>query len=60
MRRIASIVALFLLLFAATPILACMMGSTMNREESTPCRTVHGKCGEMTKTGCSRTEVRAN
>jgi len=60
MRRLASIVAIFLLLTAAAPVLACMTGAAMNHEESACCRAMHGQCGEMAKTGCCRTEVRTD
>ncbi len=58
MRRFASIVALLLLLTSAAPVLACMTGSTMSREQKACCRAMNGNCGAMAKTGCCRTEVR--
>jgi len=60
MRRVAGIVALLLLLSGAAPVLACMTTSAMNHEESACCRAMHGKCGDMTKMGCCRTEVRSD
>jgi hypothetical protein len=60
MKRIASIVALLLLLSAAAPVMACMTGSAMSHEESACCRAMHGNCGEMAKKGCCRTEVRTD
>jgi hypothetical protein len=60
MRRLASIVALLLLLSAAAPVLACMTDSTMSHEENACCRAMHGNCGEMAKTGCCRTELRTD
>jgi hypothetical protein len=60
MRRLASIVALLFLFYTAAPVLACMTGSAMSNEESACCRAMHGKCGEMAKTGCCRTEVRTD
>jgi hypothetical protein len=60
MKRLASIVALLLLLSAAAPVLACMTGGAMSHEESACCRAMHGNCGEMAKTGCCRTEVRTD
>jgi hypothetical protein len=60
MRRLASIFALLVLLSTAAPVLACMTGSTMSREENACCRAMHGNCGEMAKTGCCRTEVRTD
>ncbi len=58
MRRLASVVALFLLLSAAAPVLACMTGAAMSHEENACCRAMHGQCGEMAKMGCCRMEVR--
>jgi hypothetical protein len=58
MRRLGSVVALFLLLSAAAPILACMTGAAMSQEESACCRAMHGQCGEMAKMGCCRIEAR--
>jgi hypothetical protein len=60
MRRLASIVAVFLLLTAVAPVLACVTGGAMSREESACCRSMHGRCGEMEKMGCCRTEVRTD
>jgi hypothetical protein len=60
MRRLASIVALFLLLTAVAPVLACVTGGAMTREESACCRSMHGRCGEMATTGCCRTEIRTD
>jgi hypothetical protein len=60
MKRLASIVALLLLLTAAAPVLACMTDGAMSHEESACCRAMHGNCGEMAKTGCCRTEVRTD
>ena len=58
MRRFASYVALLLLLSAAAPVLACVTGVAMTREESACCKSMHGQCGDMVKMGCCRTEVR--
>jgi len=60
MRRIASFIAIFILLSSAAPLLACMTGSAMNQEESACCRSMHGNCADMTKMGCCRTEVRTD
>jgi hypothetical protein len=60
MKRLASIVAILLLISAAAPVLACMTDGAMNHEESACCRAMHGNCGEMAKTGCCRTEVRTD
>jgi hypothetical protein len=58
MHRLSSIVALFLLLATATPVLACMTDSTMSIAETTCCHAMHGKCGKMEKMKCCRTEFR--
>jgi hypothetical protein len=60
MRRLASFVAIVMLLTAVAPVLACMTGSAMSREESACCRTMHGQCGDMETMGCCRTEVRTD
>ena len=60
MRRIASFVAILVLLSAAAPLLACMTDSAMSQEESACCRSMHGNCGDMTTMGCCRTEVRTD
>ena len=59
-RRLASFVAIFILLTAAAPLLACMTGKTMNQEESACCRSMHGNCGDMAKMGCCKTEVKTD
>jgi hypothetical protein len=60
MRRITSFIAIFLLLAAAAPLLACMTGSVMSQEESACCRSMHGNCEDMVKMDCCRTEVRSD
>jgi hypothetical protein len=60
MRRLASIVAILLLLAAAAPVMACVTSVAMSREESACCRAMHGQCGQMEKMGCCRTEVRTD
>lgn len=60
MRRLASIVALLLLLTTAAPMMACVMGTAMSYEENACCRAMRGNCDEMAKTGCCRTEVRTD
>ena len=60
MRRLASFVAILLLLLTAAPVLACVTDSSMTLEERSCCRSMHGDCGEMAKTGCCRTEFRAD
>ncbi len=59
-RRLASFVAIFILLSTAAPLLACMTGRTMNHEESACCRSMHGNCGDMAKMGCCKTEVKTD
>jgi len=60
MRRLASILAILVLLLTAAPLLACVTDSAMNQEESACCRAMHGKCDGMAKMGCCRTEVRSD
>ena len=60
MRRFASIVAILLLLTAAAPVMACLTNVVMSHEESACCRAMHGRCGDMEKMGCCRTEVRTD
>jgi hypothetical protein len=60
MRRLASIVAILLLLAAAAPVMACVTGMVMSHEETACCRAMHGQCGQMKKMGCCRTEVRTD
>ena len=60
MRRLASFVAILILLLTAAPLLACMTGKTMNQEESACCRAMHGNCGDMVKMGCCKTEIKAD
>jgi hypothetical protein len=56
-RRLASLVAILLVVSTAAPLLACMTESAMTREESACCRQMQGNCGDMAKMGCSRTEA---
>jgi hypothetical protein len=56
-RRLASLVAILLVLSTAAPLLACMTESAMTREESACCRQMQGNCGDMAKMGCCRTEA---
>src|ERR1700738_1034886 len=60
MRRIASIVAILLLLTTAAPVMACVTNMVMSHEESACCRAMHGQCGHMEKMSCCRTEVRTD
>jgi hypothetical protein len=60
MRRLAGILAIFILLLTAAPLLACMTDSVMSQKESACCRAMHGKCDGMEKMGCCRTEVRTD
>jgi len=57
MRRLASILAIFILLLTAAPLLACMTDSAMSQEESACCRAMHGRCDGMETMGCCRTQV---
>ena len=59
-RRLASLVAILLLLITAAPVLACATESGMTHEERACCRSMHGNCGEMAKTGCCKMEVWAD
>jgi hypothetical protein len=59
-RRLATFVALILLLSGSAPILACMTGESMSASESACCRSMHGDCGDMAKTGCCRVEARSD
>ncbi len=52
MRRLATFVALLLLLSAAAPMLACVTDYAMTPQESACCRAMHGDCGNMAKMGC--------
>lgn len=58
MRRLASLVAIFLLLSTVSPALACVTNRAMSHEESACCRIMHSKCGQMVKQGCCRMELR--
>jgi hypothetical protein len=60
MRRLASILAIFILLLTAAPLLACMTDSAMSQEESACCRAMHNKCDGMEKMGCCQTELRTD
>src|ERR1700759_1520015 len=60
MRRLAGIVAAFLLLTAITPVLACVIGGPMSNKESACCRSLKGNCEKMEKMGCCRTGLRTD
>jgi hypothetical protein len=60
MRRFASLVALLLLFSAAAPMLACVTGRAMTREENACCRAMHGECGNMAQMGCCRKEIKTD
>ena len=60
MRRLASIVAILLLVTAAAPVMACLTNVVMSPKESACCRAMHGQCGHMEKMACCRTEVRTD
>ena len=59
-RRLVSFVAILLLFITAAPVLACVTDASMTHEERACCRSMHGDCGEMAKTGCCRTEFHAD
>ncbi len=58
MRRLSSIVAVFIMLVMMMPVLACASSPKMTRMEQDCCQQMHGKCGEMEKQGCCQMEVR--
>lgn len=58
MRRLAGIVVLLVLLGASGPVMACVTGQTMSREESACCKAMNRQCGEMARMGCCRMVVR--
>jgi len=60
MRRLASFIAIFVILSTAAPLMACMSASAMNPEENACCRAMHGNCGDMVKMGCCRTQVQTD
>ena len=51
MRRLASFVAILLMLTAAAPVMACLTNVVMSHEESACCRAMHGQCGHMAEDG---------
>jgi hypothetical protein len=60
MRRLASLVAIFLLFSTVSPALACVANRAMSHEESACCSTLHTKCAQMVKQGCCRMELRTS
>lgn len=60
MRRLASFLAILILLSTAVPLLACMTDAAMSQKESACCRAMHGRCDGMEKMGCCRSEVRTD
>lgn len=52
MRRLASLVAVVLLLITAVPALACITAAEMSSSESACCRAMHGHCRGMEKMRC--------
>jgi hypothetical protein len=60
MRRLAAFIAIFLLLTSVAPVLACVTGAAMSREDNACCRSMNGQCGDMQKTGCCGTIVRTD
>jgi hypothetical protein len=59
MSRLASLIAIFLLLVTVSPALACVTNRTMSRDESVCCRSMHNQCAHMEKQGCCRMELRS-
>ncbi|HEX6495614.1 MAG TPA: hypothetical protein VF018_09035 [Acidobacteriaceae bacterium] len=59
MSRLASLIAIFLLLATVSPALACVTDRTMSQEESVCCRSMHNNCAHMEKQGCCRMELRS-
>jgi hypothetical protein len=60
MRRLASVIAILLLLTTAAPVMASVTNVVMSHEESACCRAMHGQCGRMEMMGCCRNEVRTD
>lgn len=60
MRRLLGILAIFILLLTAAPLLACVTGSAMGQGERACCQVMQNKCDGMEKMGCCRTEVRTD
>lgn len=60
MKRLTSLVAILVLLYAAAPVMACVVGGTVSNEQSACCRAMHDDCGPMAGTGCCRPEVRTD
>jgi hypothetical protein len=58
LRRLASLVTVLLLLMTAAPVMACVTEQQMSQSENACCQMMHGKCGDMAKTGCCRVEVK--
>lgn len=58
MRRLSSVVAVFIMLVMMMPVLACAASPKMTQMEQDCCQQMHGKCGEMAKQGCCQIEVR--
>jgi len=56
-RSLTSLIAILLLVTAA-PVMVCMSDQAMSHTKSACCRIMLGKCGDMVKQGCCRTEVR--
>lgn len=60
MRRFVGIVAILLLLPAAAPVSACVMGmAAMGHEQSACCPAMHQQCGQLQRQECCRPVVSA-
>lgn len=59
-RRIASFVAVAVMLVMMMPTLACATTPKMSQMYMDCCRQMHGKCGEMAKQGCCQIEVHSD
>lgn len=57
MRRLLSLIGIFLLLSAATPAFACVMGTALTHEEGACCPAVQTQCGTMAKQGCCHMDI---
>ena len=58
MKRLASIVAILLLLLTAAPVMACVADQAQTPAQAECCRQMHGDCGAMATTGCCPSDVR--
>jgi hypothetical protein len=60
MGRLTTFVAVVLMLSTAAPVMACVTGAAMTREEKACCRSMHGNCPEMAKMGCCQSKVKTD